>query len=122
MFLTPIQFACVWQQSSPRGTGGGRARGCHWEPINLPGGGTEAGSWGGEGTAFDGQLACMLQNACEAKPPLPRRSAWDKINVSPIVLIAANKCLNNLMESREFMQGPGGQQAALEEVCGLITG
>lgn len=76
----------------------------------------------GEGTAFDGRLACTLQNACEAKPPLPRESVWDKINVSHIVLIAANKCLNDLMEGREILQGQGGAAAALEEVCGLITG
>lgn len=52
---------------------------------------------GGEVTVFDGRLACTLQNACEAIPPLSRKSVWDKINVSHIVLIAAHKCLPDLV-------------------------
>lgn len=118
MFLTPIQFACVWQQPSSTGTAGGGAG----AGLSLGAHKCARAEYGGEGTAFDGRLACKLQNACEAKPPLPRESVWDKINVSHIVLIAANKCLNDLMEGREILQGQGGAAAALEEVCGLITG
>lgn len=75
---------------------------------------------GGDIAAFDGTLAQMLQNACEAIPPLPRKSLRDEINVSHIVLIVANKCLNGLMYGREIIRGRGGKTAL--EVCGLITG
>lgn len=55
------------------------------------------GEYEGDIAVFDGMLACTLQNACEAIPPLPRKSLRDRINVSHIVLIVANKCLNDLM-------------------------
>lgn len=84
MFLTPIQLVCVWQKPSSMGTGRGDCK-----SARLENGGCIA--------AFDSTLAQRVQNACEAIPPLPRKPLRDKINVSHIVLIVANKCLNDLM-------------------------
>lgn len=87
---SPVPGALGW------GVGEGR------EAINLPGQSAEA------------ILLCLMVCSPEHSKmlvkqyyPFPRKSLRDKINVSHIVLIVANKCLNDLMEGREIMQGRG---------------
>lgn len=75
----------------PRAGAGGRGGGEAGRPSIC------AGGHRGRIPAFDGWFAGSLQSAGEAAPPLPRKSLRDTINVSHIVLIVANKCLNDLM-------------------------
>lgn len=88
-FPLPTLSLWIWLQPGAVGTGAGIAInplcGCHG-------------------------LAGTPGNAGRATLPLPSKPPRDSINGSHIVLIVANKCLNDLMQGRGIMKGRGKRQ------------